>query len=81
MSRRPSNSAAAVTRRQRKRLRAELDRVSEIAARRLQEAIAEGLFDAPMPGAERGPVLEARVEGHRVVIDPPPVPSRRRRRE
>jgi hypothetical protein len=59
-----------------KALRAELERVSEIARRRMAEAIAEGLL-GDLPAAELGPLLEAHVVDGEVVVDPPPAPSKK----
>jgi hypothetical protein len=70
-------------RRERKALRAELDRVTDYVQQKVAEAVTEGLFDpvvSPMPG---GPVLEARINasGEVVVLDPPPASPLRRRRK
>jgi hypothetical protein len=77
MSRTPSNSAVAVTRRQRKALRAEVERVSQVADQRLAEAVREGLLDLatlPQDTQQRllvldGRGLEGRIEGDTVIVD------------
>jgi hypothetical protein len=67
MSRRPSMSALARTRQQRRELRELMARVSQVAKQRLRQAIEEGL-------------LEGHVEDNgEIVIDDPPAPTRRRK--
>jgi hypothetical protein len=55
-----------------------LDDVSDFVERETALALAE--LDAPT-GAKQAPVLEGRIIGGEVVLDPPPAASRRRRRK
>jgi hypothetical protein len=74
---RPRNTALARTRAERRELRQLMAHVSAVVHQRMAEAIAEGLFDGPAMDAVPGVVIEGRIEGDQVIVDGPPVPTRR----
>jgi hypothetical protein len=77
MTRKPSMSAVAITRRERAALRREIARVCDVARQGLRQALAEGLLrpdDLPIDVAQRllaqeGRGLEGYVEGDRIIVE------------
>ena len=49
----------------------EIERLRAMAARALAE------LDEPLPRADQGVVIEGRIAGNEIVVDGPPVPTRR----
>jgi hypothetical protein len=71
MSRRPSMSPTAQVRAQRRKLRQLMHDVAEFARQKKAEALAELVaeLDEPMPRADQGVVIEARIVGNEVIVD------------
>jgi hypothetical protein len=67
MSRRPIMSAAARTRARRRALRAEMARVAAFVEREVRLGLA--VLDEPMPGADQGVILEARIIGDEIITE------------